>query len=179
MSCMSPIGKIRKEKRFCFENMLKCRLLCVGKLKEHYWREACAEYEKRLRPYCRFSVTELSESRLPGSPSGAQIRQALDREAAGILSAAGGSALVALCIEGDPVSSERLADLLRTAAARGTSEIGFVIGSSYGLSERVKQKADFRLSLSALTFPHQLARVMLCEQIYRAFQINGNRKYHK
>lgn len=159
--------------------MLKCNLICIGKLKEEYWRKACAEYEKRLRLFCRFSITELSESRLPDRPSEAQICSALEEEAGRILTAAGNSAIVSLCIEGEAVSSERLAELLRSAAVSGTSSVSFVIGSSYGLSERVKQKAELRLSLSAMTFPHQLARVMLCEQIYRAFQINGNGKYHK
>ena len=159
--------------------MLKCNLICIGKLREDYWRKACAEYEKRLRLFCRFSVLELAESRLPDRPSAAQIRSALDEEAGRIFAAAGTSAVVALCVEGEAVSSERLAERLRGAAVSGTSEISFVIGSSYGLSERVKRKAEFRLSMSAMTFPHQLARVMLCEQIYRAFQINGNGKYHK
>lgn len=159
--------------------MLRCNLICIGKLKEEYWRKACAEYGKRLRPFCRFSVTELAENRLPDKPSEAQIRSALEEEAGRIFTAAGNSAVVALCIEGEAVPSERLAELLRSAAVSGTSAISFVIGSSYGLSERVKKKADLRLSMSAMTFPHQLARVMLCEQLYRAFQINGNGKYHK
>lgn len=159
--------------------MLKCNVICVGKLKEEYWRAACAEYEKRLRPFCRFSVTELAESRLPEKPSEAGIRSALEAEADRILAAAGTSAVVALCIEGEPLSSQGLAEKLRGAAVGGVSEISFVVGSSYGLAERVKRRAELRLSMSAMTFPHQLARVMLFEQIYRAFQINANGKYHK
>lgn len=159
--------------------MLKCNVICIGKLKEEYWRAACAEYEKRLRPFCRFSVMELAESRLPEKPSEAEIRSALEAEADRILAAAGTSALIALCIEGEPVSSEGLAEKLNHAAVRGVSEISFVIGSSCGLAERVKRRAELRLSMSAMTFPHQLARVMLFEQIYRAFQINSNGKYHK
>ena len=159
--------------------MLKCNVICVGKLKEEYWRAACAEYEKRLRPFCRLSVTELAESRLPERPSAAEIRSALEAEADRILAAAGTSVTVALCVEGEPVSSEGLAEKLRGAAVRGVSEISFVVGSSYGLAERVKRRAELRLSMSAMTFPHQLARVMLFEQLYRAFQINANGKYHK
>lgn len=159
--------------------MLKCNLICVGKLKEDYWKKAFQEYEKRLQPFCHFSLTELAESRLPDQPSGSQISMALDLEADRILASAEDSILIALCIEGKPVSSEELADRLRDIALHGTSKISFVIGSSFGLSDRVKQKAFLRLSMSQMTFPHQLARVMLIEQIYRSFQIIHNGKYHK
>lgn len=154
-------------------------MICVGKLKEEYWKKAFQEYEKRLQPFCRFSVTELSESRLPDQPGESQISLALDSEADRILAAAEDSLLIALCIEGRPVSSEQLADLIKTSALHGTSKISFIIGSSFGLSDRVKQRAFLRLSMSAMTFPHQLARVMLAEQIYRSFQIIHNGKYHK
>lgn len=159
--------------------MLRCHLICIGKLKEDYWRKAVQEYEKRLRSFCKFSVTELAESRLPDKPSKAQIQSALDSEAERILSATGNSEIVALCIEGKSVSSTQLADLMQNTGLRGISNISFIIGSSYGLSDRVKEKAVLRLSMSAMTFPHQLARVMLCEQVYRAFQIMNNGKYHK
>ena len=144
--------------------MLTVKILCVGKLKERYWRDACAEYEKRLNGFCRFSIQEISESRLPENPSHAQIDSALAEEGE---------------IEGKLVSSEGLSEVIEKAALRGLSSISFFIGSSFGLSDRVKSAADFRLSMSPMTFPHQLARVMLCEQIYRAFQIQNNGKYHK
>jgi 23S rRNA (pseudouridine1915-N3)-methyltransferase len=159
--------------------MLKCDLICIGKLKEEYWKKAFWEYEKRLQPFCRFTVTELPESRLPDHPSQSQISTALNAEADRILSSAEGSLPIALCIEGKPVSSEHLAELIRESVLGGTSKISFIIGSSYGLSDRVKQKVFLQLSMSVMTFPHQLARVMLIEQIYRSFQIIHNGKYHK
>jgi 23S rRNA (pseudouridine1915-N3)-methyltransferase len=151
----------------------------MGKLKEEYWKKAFQAYEKRLQPFCRFSVIELSESYLPDHPSQSQITQALNSEADRILAAAQDSLLIALCIEGKILPSMELAELIRSSVLHGTSKISFVIGSSFGLSDRVKQKAFLRLSMSAMTFPHQLARVMLVEQIYRSFQIIHNGKYHK
>lgn len=159
--------------------MLRCNLVCVGKLKEDYWKKAFQEYEKRLQPFCRFSVTELPESYLPDQPSKSQIAMALESEADRILASAEGSALVALCIEGRSFTSDQLAEEIRNIVLHGTSKISFIIGSSFGLSDRVKQKAFLRLSMSAMTFPHQMARVMLIEQIYRSFQIMNNGKYHK
>ncbi|QEY33978.1 23S rRNA (pseudouridine(1915)-N(3))-methyltransferase RlmH [Caproiciproducens galactitolivorans] len=159
--------------------MLNIRIICVGKLKEPYWRQACAEYEKRLHAFCSFSICEISESRLQDNPSNAQIAAALQTEGEKILSAAGNSFLFALCIEGRVLSSEQLAEKIDHLAVNGNSTISFLIGSSFGLSEELKKKADFKLSMSPMTFPHQLARVMVCEQIYRAFQINSHGKYHK
>lgn len=159
--------------------MLSVQIICIGKLKEKFWREACAEYEKRLRPFCRFSILEIPESRLPDQPSQAQIENALEDEGKKILSAAGNNLLIPLCIEGKPLSSPELAGRIHDWATKGTSSIAFVIGSSFGLSESVKQKGNLRLSMSPMTFPHQLARVMLCEQVYRAFQILHHGKYHK
>ena len=159
--------------------MLAVQIVCVGKLKEAYWREACAEYEKRLQAFCRFSIVELQESRLPENPSWAQINAALNAEGDKILSAAERSTLFALCIEGKQLSSDQLAEKINKLSVNGVSAVSFLIGSSFGLSDRVKQAADFLLSMSPMTFPHQLARVMLCEQTYRAFQIMNNGKYHK
>lgn len=159
--------------------MLKCNLLCIGKLKENYWRAACGEYAKRLQPFCRFSMTELPEYRLPENPSEAQIQSALETEGNKILSVSGHSFMVALCIEGQAITSEQMSQKIHAACVNGISEIVFVIGSSYGLADRVKKHADFQLSMSAMTFPHQLARVMICEQIYRTFQILNHGKYHK
>jgi len=159
--------------------MLTVQILCVGKLKEAFWREACAEYTKRLQAFCRFSIVEIPECKLPDHPAEAKILAALKAEGIKILSATGNSAVIALCIEGKQFSSEQLAEKISSMSVNGTSAVSFVIGSSYGLSEEVKQSADIKLSMSPMTFPHQLARVMLCEQTYRAFQIMNNGKYHK
>ena len=155
-------------------------LICIGKLKESYWRDACQEYKKRLGAFCRFSICELNESRLPDRPSQAQIDAVLQTEGEKILATIGiGSAVFPLCIEGKQISSPQLAEQIERLTVNGISTINFVIGSSFGLSEEVKRAGEFKLSMSPMTFPHQLARVMLCEQIYRAFQINSHGKYHK
>ena len=159
--------------------MVSVTLLVVGKLKESYWREACAEYAKRLKAFCTFSIVELPESRLPDDPSPALIEKALEEEGEKLLAAAKGSAVIPLCIEGKELSSPQLAQRLEDLASRGVSSVSFIIGSSFGLAERVKRAGAVRLSMSPMTFPHQLARVMLCEQIYRAFQIQNHGKYHK
>lgn len=155
-------------------------VLCVGKLKESYWRDAVAEYAKRLSAFCRFTVIEVDEERLPDAPSAAQIAHTLEEEGKRLLSRIPRDALtVALCIEGKTVSSEMLSARLSSWALNGKSHIVFVIGGSFGLSDEVKNAAALRLSMSPMTFPHQLARVMLLEQIYRAFQIASGGKYHK
>ena len=155
-------------------------VLCVGKLKESYWRDAVAEYAKRLSAFCRFTVIEVDEERLPDAPSAAQIAHTLEEEGKRLLSRIPRDALtVALCIEGKIVSSEMLSARLSSWALDGKSHIVFVIGGSFGLSDEVKNAAALRLSMSPMTFPHQLARVMLLEQIYRAFQIASGGKYHK
>jgi len=159
--------------------MLTVQIICIGKLKEAYWREACAEYAKRLQAFCRFSIVELAENRLPENPSQAQVDDALKSEGRKILSASAGSTLFALCIEGRQLSSEQLAEKISTLSVNGMSSVSFLIGSSFGLSDEVKHAADFQLSMSPMTFPHQLARIMLCEQTYRIFQIMNNGKYHK
>ena len=159
--------------------MMNVQILCVGKLKESYWREACAEYAKRPKAFCSFSIVELPESRLPDDPSQALIDKALEEEGEKLLAAAKGSAIIPLCIEGKEISSPKLASTLEDLASRGVSSVSFVIGSSFGLAEKVKRAGSLRLSMSPMTFPHQLARVMLCEQIYRAFQIQNHGKYHK
>ncbi len=155
-------------------------VLCVGKLKESYWRDAVAEYAKRLSAFCRFTVIEVDEERLPDAPSAAQIAHTLEEEGKRLLSRIPRDALtVALCIEGKTVSSEMLSARLSSWALDGKSHIVFVIGGSFGLSDEVKHAAALCLSMSPMTFPHQLARVMLLEQIYRAFQIASGGKYHK
>ncbi len=160
--------------------MLNITLICLGRLKEKYLRDACAEYEKRLGAFCRFTVKELSPVALPDNPSEAQISAALTAESKLILSQIPSkSGVIALCIEGVSVSSEEFSARLDKLAVNGTGSIAFIIGSSYGLSDEVKKRAEMKLSMSQMTFPHQLARVMLMEQLYRAFQISNGGKYHK
>lgn len=160
--------------------MQKVTLICVGKLKEKFYAQATAEYSKRLSRFCKLEIVELPESRLSDSPSPAEISQALTAEAALIeAKLPKGSALVAMCIEGEELSSPQLAEKMRQFAVSGVSNLTFLIGGSVGLSPAIKAQADFRLSMSPMTFPHHLARVMLLEQIYRAYQINAGTKYHK
>ena len=160
--------------------MLTVTIACVGKLKEEYWRLACTEYGKRLSAFCKLNIVEVEEERLPDNPSAAQITTALEAEGHRLLSRIpAGASLISLCIEGTGMTSPALADQFRKWTVDGVSHIAFVIGSSHGLSELVKQSSRLRLSMSSMTFPHQLARVMVLEQIYRACQINVGGKYHK
>ena len=160
--------------------MQKITVLCVGKLKERFYQEAAAEYVKRLGRHCKLDVVELPESRLPEDPSPGEIQRALAAEAAAIREKLPrGGAVIALCIEGKPCSSVELSRRMQELAVSGKSQLTFLIGGSVGLSEELKRRADWRLSMSPMTFPHHLARVMLLEQIYRAFQIQQGTKYHK
>ena len=159
--------------------MFNINLITVGKLKENYLREACAEYTKRLGAYCHIKITELPECRLPDNPSEKVIKSALDTEAVAILAAAGSDAVIAMCIEGKMMSSENFSERLQKFAVEGKSSVSIVIGSSYGLSDKVKNAAALRLSMSPMTFPHHLARVMVLEQLYRALNIAAGGKYHK
>lgn len=160
--------------------MQKVSVICVGKLKEKFYTQATAEYAKRLSRFCKLEILELPESRLSDSPSPAEISQALAAEAALIeAKLPKGGALIAMCIEGEELSSPQLAEKMRQFALSGVSNLTFLIGGSVGLSPAIKAQADFRLSMSPMTFPHHLARVMLLEQIYRAYQINAGTKYHK
>ena len=160
--------------------MQKVTILCVGKLKEKFYAEAVAEYSKRLKRHCTLEIIELPESRLPEDPSPAEIRQALAAEAALIEGKLPkGGAVIAMCIEGKELSSPALAEKMEQFALGGASQLTFLIGGSVGLDAALKQKADLRLSMSPMTFPHHLARIMLLEQIYRAYQILSGSKYHK
>ena len=160
--------------------MQKVTILCVGKLKEKFYIDAAAEYVKRLQRLCRLEIVELPESRLPDDPSPAELRRALQAEAAAIRQRLPGSgALVALCIEGKPCSSEELSRRLTELGVQGRTQLTFLIGGSVGLDEDLKRRADWRLSMSPMTFPHHMARIMLLEQIYRAYQIADGTKYHK
>lgn len=160
--------------------MMNVTLITVGRLKESYLREGCAEYVKRLAPYCKFNLIELSEEKCPDNPSDAQLCAVIEKEGARILDKLPRNAYtVAMCIEGRPLASAQLAKQLADVTLAGKSAVTFIIGGSFGLSSAVKQKAHLRLSMSPMTFPHQLARLLLIEQIYRAFSINANSKYHK
>lgn len=160
--------------------MLNIHLICVGKLKEKFYTDAVAEYSKRLGAYCRLHILELSEERLPDRPSQAQIDAALAKEADAIRAKLPPSAsIVALCVEGRLRSSEEMASLLQTWAHNSAKHLVFVIGGSYGLHPSIKADAWVRLSMSPMTFPHHLARVMLLEQLYRGFKINEGSAYHK
>ncbi len=159
--------------------MLKIKIVSVGKLKEKALRELTAEYEKRLSRYCNLTVTELNDLPVPENPSASEIDAVLQKEGAEIekhLSSKGLNA--ALCIEGKQLSSEALADKLEKTALQ-YSEIVFVIGSSHGLCDAVKKKCGMHLSMSEMTFPHNLAKLMLLEQIYRSFKIIRKENYHK
>ena len=160
--------------------MQRVTVLCVGKLKEKFYTDAAAEYVKRLQRYCKLDVVELPEYRLPEEPSPAEIQKALQTEGAAIRERLPrGGAVVALCIEGKPCSSEELSRRLTDFGVQGKTQITFLIGGSVGLDESLKQQADWRLSMSPMTFPHHLARVMLLEQIYRSCQIAEGTRYHK
>ncbi len=159
--------------------MLNITLITVGTLKEGYLREACAEYEKRLGAFCRLETVQIKEERLPDCPSRAEIAAGLEAEGARILAAMPPRAFrAALCVEGKQLSSEELAGTLgQIGTTRGA--LALVIGSSYGLFPSVKAACDLRLSVSKLTFPHQLMRVLLLETVYRSLSILHGGKYHK
>ena len=161
--------------------MLNVNLITVGKLKESYLRDACAEYAKRLGTFCRLNIVELNESRLPDSPSEKEIKAALSAEGKAMLPLLSGKDCfnIAMCIEGKQLSSEKLAEKISRISVDGKSTLNIVIGSSCGIADEIKAMCHFRLSMSEMTFPHQLARVMILEQIYRGFQILNGGKYHK
>lgn len=160
--------------------MLSVKLICVGKMREKFYIDAFSEYQKRLGAYCRFECTELVETRLPEAPSEREIAAALEKEGAEILkNIPAGSYVVAMCVEGGQMPSEEMAKLIAERENSGKPRLCFVIGGSFGLSDTVKRSADLRLSMSKMTFPHHLARVMLAEQVYRGFKINEGSRYHK
>ena len=160
--------------------MLNVRILCVGKLKERYYADAANEYIKRLNGYCKPEIIEIPEHRLPSEPSDAQVLNALEKEHAAIHACLlANTYIVALFIEGRETDSKGLYEMLSDCAVRGVSRVCFIIGGSFGLHDGLKATADVRLSLSKMTFPHTLARVVLLEQIYRAFKITEGGKYHK
>ena len=160
--------------------MFDITLITVGKLKEKFYLSAASEYEKRLKGFCRFQILELPEFRLPENPSPAEISAGLEKEADLILSKIPkGAWFCVLTPEGKVISSEALADKIKEVKLSGKSSVCFLIGSSFGMSPRVKAAADFRLSMGPMTFPHHLARIMVLEQLYRAEAIQAGSKYHK
>lgn len=159
--------------------MLSVYLICVGKLKEKFYKDACAEYIKRLSPYCKLTVVEIPEVKLSPKPTLGEITAALAREGEAIRAKIPPSARVAaLCVEGRLRSSEEMAHMI-PAQGSGDKHLVFLIGGSYGLHPSIKAEAQIQLSMSPMTFPHHLARVMLLEQVYRAFKINEGSSYHK
>lgn len=160
--------------------MIKIKIIALGKLKEKYMASAADEYIKRLSRYCRLEIDELTPSAIPENPTSAQISAALKNEAGEIMRRIPqNSYVIAMAIEGKMLTSEELSRKIDFAAISGKNGVTFIIGSSYGLDETVKRSADMRLSVSSMTFPHQLFRVMLLEQIYRAFKISEGGTYHK
>ena len=160
--------------------MFEVTLITMGKLKEKFYISAAAEYEKRLKGYCQFKLLELPEVRLPDNPSPAEISAGLDKEADLIFTKIPkGAWFCVLTPEGKMLSSEALADKMKDVKVSGKSSACFLIGSSFGISPRIKALADFKLSMGPMTFPHHLARIMVLEQIYRAEAIQAGSKYHK
>ncbi len=160
--------------------LFEITLIVLGKLKEKFYISAATEYEKRMKGYCRFQLVELPETRLPDEPTPAEIAAGLEKEAELIINKIPkGAWFCVLTPEGSLLSSEKLAEKMKQIKLSGKSSACFLIGSSFGIASRVKEKADFMLSMSPMTFPHHLARVMVLEQLYRAEAIQAGSKYHK
>ena len=160
--------------------MFDITLIVMGKLKEKFYISAAAEYEKRMKAYASFKIVELPEFRLPENPSPAEIQMGLEKEAEQILTKIPKNAwFCVLTPEGKLLSSEALSEKMADVKNSGRSSACFLIGSSFGMAQRIKDKADFKLSMSPMTFPHHLARVMVLEQLYRAEAIQAGSKYHK
>ncbi len=157
---------------------MKIKIIAVGKLKEKFWQEACGEYIKRLSRFVNIEITELADLKIPDKASLSECEKIKNAEGEKILSSVKKEEIISLCIEGNKVSSLDMAQIIKNAENSGKS-LAFVIGGSLGLSDEVKKASKMRISMSDMTFPHQLARVMLAEQIYRAFKINANESYHK
>lgn len=160
--------------------MISVQLIALGKLKEKYMKDFAAEYEKRLSGYCKLTVTELEPVKLSDNPSEQEIKNALNKETQMIKAKIPKNSYVfSMCIEGKQMSSQELSKKLEDIALTGKNNITFIIGSSFGLSDEIKQMSAYKFSMSKMTFPHKLARIMLTEQIYRAMSITNNGKYHK
>lgn len=159
--------------------MLTINIICVGKLKEKYLRDAVDEYMKRMKPLCKLNIIELNEERVGDNPSDSEIQHTITAESDRIAAKLGKSDyVITMCVEGKNISSEDLSEKIESISMTH-STIDLIIGGSWGLSDSLKARSDFKLSMGKMTFPHQLCRVMLLEQIYRAFQISKGTKYHK
>ncbi len=159
---------------------MQIELLCVGKLKEKYLSDACVEYSKRLSRFCKLHITEVKDEAVNEQASHAQVMQAIKKEGDRLLSFIGArDFVIALCVEGKSLTSEKFAKKLEDIAQLGAGRLVLIIGGSNGLADEIKNRSDLKLSFSAMTFPHQLMRVILLEQVYRAFKINANESYHK
>lgn len=160
--------------------MQNIKIICIGKLKEKYLVDAIKEYEKRLKIMCKFEIIELSEYKICDNPNQTEIDKCKNEEGKSILKKiTERDFLIPMCIEGTNISSEDLSKKIEDISLKGFSKICFIIGGSHGISDEIKQKSNYKLSMSKMTFPHQLARVMLAEQIYRALSITQGTKYHK
>lgn len=160
--------------------MLSVNIIAVGKLKEKYLVNGCDEYLKRLKTMCKINIIEIDEYKLGDNPSQSEINLCIEKEGKRIEEKIGKStAVIPLCIEGEEITSVELSKKIEKMSVDGISEISFIIGGSYGLWEEIKKLGKFKFSMSKMTFPHQLARMMLLEQIYRAFSISIGTKYHK
>ena len=159
---------------------MKIKIICVGKLKEKYLSDGISEYAKRLSRFCKFEICSLADEKIPENASGKECLSVLEQEGERITKHIGKSDyIIALCVEGKNISSTDFAKKISDISLSGKSDITFIIGGSLGICDRVKNMADFHLSFGKMTFPHQLMRLVLAEQIYRAFKINANEEYHK
>lgn len=159
---------------------MRIRLVSVGKIKERYFEDAIAEYAKRLSRYCKLDIIQVADEKTPDGAGAALEKQIKEKEGQRILSnIKDGAYVIALAVEGKMLSSEEMASKLQKLGVDGVSQIVFVIGGSLGLSDEVMKRADYALSFSKMTFPHQLMRVVLLEQVYRSFRIIGGEPYHK
>ena len=159
---------------------MKINIICVGKLKEKYLADAVAEYSKRIKRFCSFSIIEVADEKIPDNASSTTEKQIIKKEAEKIQKYISDDDFVfSLCVEGTQLSSEDFSSKISSVTLSGKSTIDFIIGGSLGLDDCIKKRSNFNISFSKMTFPHQLMRVILAEQIYRAFKINANEKYHK
>jgi len=160
--------------------MVTINIIAVGKIKEKYFTDAVNEYSQRLSAFCKLNIIELKDESIPQNPNVSQIAEVLSKEANAILSKLPKESYIfALCVEGEQLSSEGLAEKIETIQTSGKSSLTFIIGGSVGLSDEIKSRTNVKLSFSKMTFPHQLFRIMLVEQIYRAFKIMNRQTYHK
>lgn len=158
---------------------MKIRIICVGKLKERFYSEAAAEFKKRLSRFCELEIVELADERVPESPSEADIRRVKDIEARRIEEKLVNDTVIALDPRGKQYSSEEFSSVIKDYMVNGKSRISFIIGGSHGLTDEIRKRSDAVVSFSKMTFSHQIFRIMLLEQIYRAFKIMNGEPYHK